>query len=132
MIGGRGKLHMCRTTLFECYIPKFPEQFKLNRAELRFRGRYSVSARGGGCSVSVRSWGECSCSVSVSVSAEHKNCVRSQFGGPEPSRAPSTLGSFAGLGVYRLSQEKGDRIRNHLLTHHKDKNTFELMIRSMF
>src|SRR5207248_10388623 len=38
MIGGRGKLHMCRTTLFGCYISKFPEQFKPNRAELRFRG----------------------------------------------------------------------------------------------
>src|SRR5213596_2435685 len=99
MIGGRGKLHMCRTTLFGCYISKFPEQFKLNRAKPRFRGRYSVSARGGGCSVSVRSQGECSCSVSVSVSAEHKNCVRSRFGGPEPSRAPSTLGSFPGLAL---------------------------------
>src|SRR5437773_8841301 len=99
MIGGRGKLHMCRTTLFGCYISKFPEQFKPNRAEPRFRGRCSVSARGGGCSVSVRSRGESSCSVSVSVSAEHKNCVRSRFGGPEPSRAPSTLGSFPGLPV---------------------------------
>src|SRR5207248_4014461 len=79
MIGGRGKLHMCRTTLFGCYISKFPEQFKPNRAEPRFRGRCSVSARGGGCSVSVRSRGECSCSVSVLVSAEHKNCVRSRF-----------------------------------------------------
>src|SRR5216117_1222502 len=97
MIGGRVKLHMCRTTLFGCYISKFPEQFKPNRAEPRFRGRCSVSARGGGCSVSVRSRGECSCSVSVSALAEHKNCVRSRFGGPEPSRAPSTLGSFAGL-----------------------------------
>src|SRR5216117_1274083 len=93
---------MCRTTLFGCYIPKFPEQFKPNRAEPRFRGRCSVSARGGDCSVSVRSRGECSCSVLVSVSAEHKNCVRSQFGGPEPSRAPSTLGSFAGLVAVEL------------------------------
>src|SRR5216117_3930577 len=86
MIGGRGKLHMYRTTLFGCYISKFPEQFKPNRAEPRFRGRCSVSARGGGCSVSVRSQGESSCSVSVSVSvsAEHKNCVQS------PRTEPST------------------------------------------
>src|SRR5216117_876165 len=102
MIGGRVKLHMCRTTLFGCYISKFPEQFKPNRAEPRFRGRCSVSAQGGGCSVSVRSRGECCCSVSISVSAEHKNCVRSRFGGPEPSRAPSTLGSFTGQVVPEL------------------------------
>src|SRR5947199_9016919 len=112
MIGGRGKLHMCRTTLFGYYIPKFPKQFKPNRAEPRFGRRCSVPARGGGCSVSVRSRGECSCSVSVSVSAEHKNCVRSRFGGPELSRAPSTLSSFAGLDPTSYQELTGSL--NHL------------------
>src|SRR5438046_10672139 len=50
--------------------------------------------------------------------AEHKNCVRSRFGGPEPSRAPSTLGSFPGLFTVLLQEQHWSKLLDSSLLHH--------------
>ncbi len=91
------KRNKCPMMLFVCYTPKFPENPEPNRTNRDLGRCCSVSSRSIGCSSRFGLGGQQGARSRSRSQPRSKKPDRYRFEAPNRYRAPSSLGSFAGL-----------------------------------